>query len=250
VYHKTLLLSKELYKYAVQKEDKYLEDKTMELIISLELLSKRNKIELNSNENDIDRNEVLKVKRKVQKWMNKTSQSNYKILNAYMELSNANEHSITVEELKNHQDIDDKNFIANFNGMKTISKKNHGKVFEENNQMIELWSPVSEFIIALFKAYKFRTWAKEQGKITHDYVLENYVKALTLYIPENLKEYDIKPSYENIFLCTDIEVLRRFQRMYLSGGDLKDKEKNKNLPSSLGKYIEFLEDTMDGNTHE
>jgi len=248
VYHKTLLLSKELYKYAVQKEDKYLEDKTMELIISLELLSKKDELEVNKN--NIDKEEILKVQRKVPKWMSRTNQSNYKILNAYMELSNFNEHSISLEELKNHQDVNDKNFVANFNGMKTISEKNHAKVFDENNKMVELWSPVSEFVIALFREYQFRKWVKESGGLTQDYVIENYVKSLSLYIPENLKEYGIEPFYANIFLCTDIKILKKFHKMYLSGGKLKEQEKNKNLPSSLSKYIQFLEDNKEGNTHE
>jgi len=234
-------VTKELYLYSLQEENQYLEDKTLTILMKLKSLDS-----IITN----DDNEIQKVKRKVPKWMLKRNQLNYRILDTYMLLTNNNEKSINILEFKNHCSIDEKLFATNYLGMKSISAKNHAKVFEEKRNKVTLWSPISDFIVALFQEHRFRRWSKESGGLKHDYVIENYVKALTVYIPENLKEYSIEPYFENIFLCTNIEILNKFHKMYLSGGELKEQEKNKNLPSSISKYIQFLEDNKESNTHE
>jgi len=236
----SLNISKEILRHAILKKDDFLENKSFQLIKVLTLIDNECNNAPMKKENQDVMEEIEKVRRKTRKWLINPQQSNSIILTTFMKISKNNEYPVSVEQLKNELNMDDKVFLGHYNGLKLISKKNHAKVFEEKNKMIELWRPVSEYIIALFRESEFRKWAKESGGLTHDYVIENYVKALNTYLPENLKEYDIDPYFENIFLCSDIEILEKFHKMYLSGGILKNKEKNKNLASSLSKYIQFL----------
>jgi hypothetical protein len=49
-----------------------------------------------------------------------------------------------------HSNIEPKVFLSNYNILKTISEKNHGKVFTEENEQISLWKPVEEIIVKYF----------------------------------------------------------------------------------------------------
>ena len=42
---------------------------------------------------------------------------------------------------------DNQKIIENFRQMKTVSDKNHAKVFTEEDGFITLWSPVANFIV-------------------------------------------------------------------------------------------------------
>ncbi len=96
--------------------------------------------------------EIEKVKRKVPLWLKKTNQYNYKILNTFMSLSNNNNHTINVTTLEAHCNINDpKKFLSNYNLLKTISEKNHGKVFVEKDGQVSLWKPVEEIVVSYFK---------------------------------------------------------------------------------------------------
>ena len=94
-------------------------------------------------------NEVQKVERRVPLWMNRPTQHNSIILNTYMKLSNNNQTSITPSLLERHSNTD--KFITNYNQMKMIADKNHAKVFEENNGMLQLWEPIAEFVVKQYK---------------------------------------------------------------------------------------------------
>jgi hypothetical protein len=94
--------------------------------------------------------EIQKVQRKVPKWLHNPSQYNTQILNAYMLLSSSNLHSITTSELEQYLGMEPNKFLSNFNQMKTISEKNHAKVFHEEHGNVKLWEPVAEFIIKQF----------------------------------------------------------------------------------------------------
>jgi hypothetical protein len=64
-----------------------------------------------------------------------------------MELSNRDTKPVKIEELEKKSGLKNSQiFISNFNQMKIISYKNHGKVFSEENGLITLWSPISDFI--------------------------------------------------------------------------------------------------------
>ncbi len=94
-------------------------------------------------------NEIQRVERRVPLWMNRPTQHNSIILNTYMQLSNNNQTPISVSLLEKHSNTD--KFMTNYNQMKIIADKNHAKVFEEDNGSVQLWEPVSEFIVKQYK---------------------------------------------------------------------------------------------------
>ena len=150
--------AKSAYKESVLIENKIMEDKLLTILADIRYL--QNDIENNKyikkKKKKIDtekvNNEVEKVKRKVPLWLEKPNQLNYKILKTYMDLSNNNSHYVNITTLESHSKINDpKKFLANYNLLKTISEKNHAKVFEEKNGQVTLWNPVSEIIENYFK---------------------------------------------------------------------------------------------------
>lgn len=142
-----LVLAKELHSHSILHNDVYYTDKLLQIVINLSLIDEQ--IPVNTNLGSYP-DEIKKVKRKVPKWMKKTHQYNYKILEAYMTLSNNNLHPIHLDELEDYVDIGTV-FLGHYNGLKTISEKNHAKVFNEIDRMVKLWEPVAEFIMELFQ---------------------------------------------------------------------------------------------------
>jgi len=155
--NKILLDTKLAYKESVLINNKFLEDKLLSSITELKLLEKeleKNKIFKRSkykSEEELENNEIEKVKRRIILWNNKQNQMNYKILKAFMDLSNDGNHSVNIISLERYLNIKDpRKFLGHYNQLKTISAKNHGKVFHEENGQISLWKPVEEFIIENF----------------------------------------------------------------------------------------------------
>ena len=149
--------TKSAYKESVLLENKIMEDKLLTILADIRYL--QNEIENNKyikkrkKKIDIEKvnNEVEKVKRKVPLWLEKTNQLNYKILKTFMNLSNNNSHYVNITTLESHSKIEDpKKFLSNYNLLKTISEKNHAKVFQEKNGQVTLWEPVSEIVIKYF----------------------------------------------------------------------------------------------------
>ncbi len=142
----TLSLAKELHSHSIINGDTYCSDKLLQMIINLSTIGEVKSLE----SNDLNyEDEIAKVKRKVPKWIKKTHQYNYLILKSFIDISDNNEHRVTVDELEEYVDIG-QSFLANYNNLKTISDKNHAKVFDEADKIIELWEPVAEFIEELF----------------------------------------------------------------------------------------------------
>lgn len=148
--------TKSAYKESILCENKIIEDKLLSIMINTKLLL--NELEnIKLKKKSYKRNEqtealeVEKVKRKLPLWLKKQNQYNYKILNTFMNLSNNNNHTISTRLLEMHCNLDPKVFLSNYNILKTISEKNHGKVFSENNGQVSLWKPVEEIIVKYFK---------------------------------------------------------------------------------------------------
>lgn len=154
--------SKIILKESIIYENKIIEENILDIITNIKQLeSQLDKNNILKKEKKLDKNqleklEIEKIKRKVPLWIEKRSQANYKILKAFMDLSNNGNHSVNVNSLERYVNFNDtKKFISHYNQLKSISAKNHGKVFEENNQQISLWEPVEEFIKDQFKNMKF-----------------------------------------------------------------------------------------------
>ena len=143
----TLGKVKELHSHSILNNDEYYTDKLLQVIIDLSTIDNQSLVNTKS---EINKDEIEKVKRKVPKWMTKTHKYNYQILKAYMDLSDYNVSTVKVEELEEYVDMG-KVFLGHYNSLKTISEKNHAKVFEEINKQVELWKPVAEFIEDIFE---------------------------------------------------------------------------------------------------
>lgn len=89
--------------------------------------------------------EIRKVERKLHRWARKQNQINSKILNLFLTLKNDGGESIT-EDILTEKYGNYGEFSRNYNQMKIISPKNHAKVFEVKNGIVEIWEPVRPYI--------------------------------------------------------------------------------------------------------
>jgi hypothetical protein len=142
------------YKESIMIDNNIIEEKLLSIIGNAKFIL--NKLETNKkiivqDDEEIKVNEIRKITKRVPLWLNKPHQYNSKILTAFMKLSENNKFPISISLLETHSDINDsRKFIAHFNQMKLISKRNHGKVFTEKNGQITLWKPIKDFIVSKF----------------------------------------------------------------------------------------------------
>lgn len=94
--------------------------------------------------------EIKKVKRRIPRWFNNPGQFNSIVLINYLELNTKRkEKNILVSELRDKcATIKTFNFYLHFSQMKNIAPRNHGKVFNVQDDSISLWPPVKEFILS------------------------------------------------------------------------------------------------------
>ena len=90
-------------------------------------------------------NEVKKVKNRLKLWARRPHQINASILNAFLDLQKTGLVVIRERDIKDNLN-DIKSFESNFNQMKIISEKNHGKIFEQSGEVVTLWPPIIPFI--------------------------------------------------------------------------------------------------------
>lgn len=101
------------------------------------------------NQEEQVRVEIAKIESRIPKWFNNPGQINSRILIRFVELMN-DEGKVVRSALENRcKDII--RFDGNYNQMKNFGDKNHGKVFEEVDGVIELWEPVEEFVLAEYE---------------------------------------------------------------------------------------------------
>lgn len=104
---------------------------------------------------EIEVSEVNKVSRRLRMWAKRQNQYNSKILNAFLALKRKGHSKITEADLD--AEIGPNTwFASNFAQMKSIADKNHGKVFQQTGEFIEIWQPVSKAV----KAYESIIFAK------------------------------------------------------------------------------------------
>ena len=145
--------SKKAYKKSIMINNEELEELLFSIITDTKKLLDKvgdKKIITNnmSSKNRTEDEEIIRVKKKIPSWLSKPNQYNHKILVAYMKLSNKNRNTVTTEELEKESGLkNSQTFISNFNQMKIISYKNHGKVFTEENGVITLWHVIADYIV-------------------------------------------------------------------------------------------------------
>ena len=151
--NKILENSKKAYKKSIMINNEELEELLFSIITDtkklLDKVSDKKIITNNmSSKNRTEDEEIIRVKKKIPSWLSKPNQYNHKILVAYMKLSNKNRNTVTTEELEKESGLkNSQTFISNFNQMKIISYKNHGKVFTEENGVITLWHVIADYIV-------------------------------------------------------------------------------------------------------
>jgi hypothetical protein len=89
-------------------------------------------------------NEVNRVAGRLTLWANNTHQINARILNAYLALKRSGASLITVGMLQ--AKYGEANFNTNFVQMRNIAANNHGKIFELNGELVEIWQPVRHLV--------------------------------------------------------------------------------------------------------
>ena len=98
--------------------------------------------------------EYGKALNKIPKWATKQTQVPYRIVRAYLQLSEESEY-VSLKELerrcddeKKHPDVFVKTFSTNFAQMRFDSEKSHGKVFEVDGEgYVYLWEYVKEAVL-------------------------------------------------------------------------------------------------------
>jgi hypothetical protein len=105
--------------------------------------------EIFSKPSNDEEDEIRKIERKISGWFSNKKQINSRILYAFINLYEQNNGTVTYEQLKEEANIS--TFEENFDQMKNISKKNHGKIFEQNGQNIYLWKEVEDIIWNYYK---------------------------------------------------------------------------------------------------
>jgi len=120
-----------------------------EVVNSLVLLSEISHMLLKpETHEEIDSLEVKKVKSRLKFWVKRQEQINSTILNSFLKLERLGINNITEKDIMNDfKNIkDEKFFESNFLQMKIIAEKNHGKIFEQNGDIVCLWKPIIESV--------------------------------------------------------------------------------------------------------
>lgn len=89
--------------------------------------------------------EINKIRRKLPKWAHNQQQINSKILTKYLALRRAGHDQITEPEFARAYG-NESEFYRNYPQMKTVSPRNHGKVFDVQNGYVQIWEPVADAV--------------------------------------------------------------------------------------------------------
>jgi len=111
------------------------------LIILADLESEFTNADQTNSSEILQSQEINKVSRRLKLWAKRPNQINAKILTTFLKLEASGIPHITENDLKKSLPSE-KSFDSNFAQMKIIAEKNHGKVFEQNGEIVSIWSPV------------------------------------------------------------------------------------------------------------
>ncbi|MDR2870359.1 MAG: hypothetical protein LBV04_07915 [Deferribacteraceae bacterium] len=92
--------------------------------------------------------EIVKVQRRLPRWLKKLNQYNSQILYAFVELS-ARSYPVRFDDLEKklaNSHFKGK-FKGNFDQMRNFGSKNHGKIFEVDAGFVYWWEPIKDFAL-------------------------------------------------------------------------------------------------------
>lgn len=104
-----------------------------------------------SNEN-IEYIEIKKVENRLPKWFKNKKQYNSRILYAYLQLYSTDKEYVLYSDLEAAANIGH-HFKGNFDQMKNFGTKNHGKIFEQDDEKIYLWNNVKSVVLNMYEQY-------------------------------------------------------------------------------------------------
>ncbi len=219
--------------------------------------------------NQSESDEVEKVQRRLKLWSKPERQQNInsQILNAFLKLRQSGEKHITEIDIQNKlKNVDD--FKNNFDQMKNIAEKNHGKVFEQNGGQIEIWEPVSllvsEYEITVFQKIKphditnhssqplthrmnsgvhsmeqkFKNWLIKQG-----YSEPGAVNSYPQAIPKISEHYSRRTGKTvDIYSVTDQNIISQIAHDYSQSGQFAQfgYEQHSRYRAAISRYSEFF----------
>jgi superoxide dismutase len=155
-------LSLDLSHISEEPQKEQLSEAALELLLNIQILETRynqnnntytertNKIsksttKITSKNEDLIKNEINKISRRLPNWAIKQHHINAKILTLFLKLEEEGGQQIT-EQMLMERYGDQAEFYRNFPQMKTIAPKNHGKVFNVQNGVIEIWEPIKQIV--------------------------------------------------------------------------------------------------------
>ncbi len=116
-----------------------------EVLQLLEIVNPMKKNDKKSLADSTNTGEINKVADRLRLWAKRQNNINARILNAFLELERSGVSVITEDALKSK--LPELNtFKSNFDQMKTIAPKNHGKIFEQYGEEITLWEPIVLYV--------------------------------------------------------------------------------------------------------
>lgn len=155
-----------------------------------------------------------KANRKIPIWARKPQQNNHRIIKAFFEIEEEMG-TVTVEDLAErcsnlteYPDTFSSDFRGNFAQMKTDASNSHGKVFEVNDDIVEVWEEVTVVLMECKPLFKMITdGGSRMTKITNEMVATAYEYAKKVYSGEltrNEGKYEIaKVSGMNVGSAQD-----------------------------------------------
>ncbi len=119
--------------------------KTHELETIYNQTSKNNSVPKKKEASMAIKDEINKLNRRLPLWANRQHQINSKILTLFLRMKEEGFSPVT-EELLMEKYGNYSEFSTNFQQMKTIASKNHGKVFDVQNGSVKIWEPIREIV--------------------------------------------------------------------------------------------------------
>ncbi|MCD4675860.1 MAG: hypothetical protein K8S18_07665 [Desulfobacula sp.] len=98
-----------------------------------------------SYDDEMIKDEINKMNRRLPLWARKQHQINSRILTLFLKMEEEGISDITEQMLMEKYDSPSE-FYTNFQQMKTIAPKNHGKVFHVENGFVRIWEPIQHLV--------------------------------------------------------------------------------------------------------
>ena len=101
------------------------------------------------------KDEINKIQRRLPLWARKQHQINSRILTLFLKMKEEDLSDIT-EQMLTERYNNPSEFYTNFQQMKSIAPKNHGKIFNVEDGFVRIWEPIQQLV----QDYKNAVWGE------------------------------------------------------------------------------------------